>query len=432
MKLRLLRLLLLLYQLLLSETRQHPRVERPRVGASPLSLGYAVNSAKHHVAQAGRQASRRTTLARLRAQYRCGELRRQAQKLKRGLAWRLEEDLPRRLEKARYRVRFRSQVLLDRLGSVQSCLCEFGGGRGDSKVGVGVGVHAANPQRWLVMLNDTLQRLWSRRCTGAESGGVGGWSSVAANVMARSGGAPSVADLANRAVKDVLSVSQAPGWVEVAEGHGVTVWRKYLSTEELSGGSGGRQSLAIFMRAADCGSDAQEGPKMTRPTLVPVVKARALVNASAESVYDLLRDNKRVHEYNDNCRVVMDIQRLDKDTKITWAASPRFGPFKPRDFCTFVHFRKTHGLLLVVNVPAEHKKAPLSPAFVRSEILLGGNIIRPVGPCCTEVTMLTSIDTGDLPSAGASLVNKMAASAPISFIRRLEVAAQMDDQLRKL
>lgn len=384
---KLLRWLLLLCFLCPSATRQRPEVlQRPRLRVSRSSPGRVVLSAKQRATQARRNARRQWTLARLRAQYRVDELQRVAQKLQRNVEWRLEEDMPRRLEKVRYRVCFRSQALLDRLEEVRSWMASLGSFDGRIHI---------NPRSWILASSGILQRF-------RINDGDGEW---AASSWKR--GAPSVAELANQAVKDVLSVSQADGWVEVAEGHGVMVWRKYLSMEDL-----GKPS------------------KVGQPSaLVPVVKARAVINASAEAVYELLQDNKRVHEYNDNCRVVMDMQKLDKDTKITWAASPRFGPFKPRDFCTLVHFRKTSdGLLIVANVPAEHKNAPLSPAFVRSEILLGGNIIRPLGPRKTELTMLTSIDTGDLPSAGAALVNKMAATTPISFIRRVEVAAQMDDE----
>jgi hypothetical protein len=41
-----------------------------------------------------------------------------------------------------------------------------------------------------------------------------------------------------------------------------------------------------------------------RETEVAVVKARAVVQCSAESLFELLKDNTRVHEYNDNCRLV--------------------------------------------------------------------------------------------------------------------------------
>ena len=55
-----------------------------------------------------------------------------------------------------------------------------------------------------------------------------------------------------------------------------------------------------------------------------VTQAYAIIDATAHEVFDLLRDNSRVHEYNDNCRCVLDLERLDENTKITWAASPRF------------------------------------------------------------------------------------------------------------
>ena len=138
------------------------------------------------------------------------------------------------------------------------------------------------------------------------------------------------------------------------------------------------------------------------------------------------------------------MQRLDRDTKITWATSPRFGPFKARDFCTLVHFRRVADprggppTLVVVNLPADHESAPRAPGLVRSEVIIAGYVLRPLTPPgadqqLTEITTITSIDPGGGAAnspAGARIMNKLAANAPIFFIRRLEAAAQKDDLTR--
>lgn len=60
------------------------------------------------------------------------------------------------------------------------------------------------------------------------------------------------------------------------------------------------------------------------------VKATAVLSVPPEVVYLLFADNSRVSEYNEHCREVMDLEILSEDSKITWAASGRMGPFKVR------------------------------------------------------------------------------------------------------
>lgn len=67
---------------------------------------------------------------------------------------------------------------------------------------------------------------------------------------------------------------------------------------------------------------------------------------------------RRGQEYNDNCKEVRDLERLSDDTKISWAATPRYRPFKARDFVTAVHYRTLEdGTMMVVNRPVEHRAA---------------------------------------------------------------------------
>lgn len=108
-----------------------------------------------------------------------------------------------------------------------------------------------------------------------------------------------------------------------------------------------------------------------------------------------------------------------------------------RDFCTLVHFRTlSDGTLAQVSRPVEHPAAPRSSKYVRSEILLAGNFMRPVpgDPSRTEFLMVTHVNPGGAAQtrAGAMLVNSLCTSSPVNFIRRLEAAAQrlmheMDD-----
>lgn len=64
---------------------------------------------------------------------------------------------------------------------------------------------------------------------------------------------------------------------------------------------------------------------------------------------------------------------------MVWASSPPLFFFKPRDFCTVVHYRKLQdGTICVVNRSAEHPDAPRTSKYVRGEILMGANIIQPI------------------------------------------------------
>ena len=67
------------------------------------------------------------------------------------------------------------------------------------------------------------------------------------------------------------------------------------------------------------------------------VRAHSVIDAPLEEVYDLFTDNTRVHEYNEYCKGVVDLEWLDQDTKITHSSTGR--PFC-REFVTRVHYRQ--------------------------------------------------------------------------------------------
>lgn len=66
--------------------------------------------------------------------------------------------------------------------------------------------------------------------------------------------------------------------------------------------------------------------------------------------------------------------------------------------------------------------------YVRSEILLAGNVMRPHphDPRKTVLTTLTHINPGGAvdSKAGAAMLNMLTATGPVQFVRRVEAAAR--------
>ncbi|CAM9464519.1 unnamed protein product [Choristocarpus tenellus] len=227
----------------------------------------------------------------------------------------------------------------------------------------------------------------------------------------------------NKALQNVVDVVRKDGWEHVATTNGVVVHRKYISFGEASG-----TPLTSSSGTDGSCSDGQRSSVSSSPQFA-CVRATAVLDVPADIVYRLFADNSYVGEYNEHCKEVADLETLDADTKITWAASGRMGPFKARDFCTMVHFRTlSDGTMAQVSCPVEHARAPRTSKYVRSEVLLAGNFMRPVpgDPTKTEFLMVTHVNPGGAAEtrAGALLVNSLCASSPVNFICRLEAAAQ--------
>ncbi|CAB1102757.1 unnamed protein product [Ectocarpus sp. CCAP 1310/34] len=158
------------------------------------------------------------------------------------------------------------------------------------------------------------------------------------------------------------------------------------------------------------------------------VKAMGTLDARASDLYKLFLDNERVHEYNDNCKEVRDLERLSDDTKVSWACTPRYRPFKARDFVTAVHYRTLEdGTMMVVNRPVEHPAARRGKKYVRAEILIATNIMRPnrEDPSKTDFISVTHINPGGIADSriGAKIVNKLCAKAPVNLLVALERSA---------
>uniref|UniRef100_A0A7S0EY86 START domain-containing protein n=1 Tax=Hanusia phi TaxID=3032 RepID=A0A7S0EY86_9CRYP len=155
------------------------------------------------------------------------------------------------------------------------------------------------------------------------------------------------------------------------------------------------------------------------------VKAVGVIDAKAADIYELLKDSARVDEYNDECAQVRDLSSLSPDTKVTWAASKTYFPFKPRDFVTRVHNTQLKdGTYVVMSRSEDVDFTDGGADYVRTEVLLAGNVMRPCpdDPNKTEFTTIAHINPGgaaDTP-LGAQITNRICIHGPVSFIRKIE------------
>eukprot|EP00903_Cladosiphon_okamuranus_P007169 g6961.t1 len=210
-------------------------------------------------------------------------------------------------------------------------------------------------------------------------------------------------------VEAVLSVIESDGWEYVTTKSDVVVVRKFMPPPPKASSGGG---------VVDEGAAAK----------FACVKAMGTLDADAGELYKLFLDNERVHEYNDNCKEVRDLEQLSRDTKVSWASTPRYGPFKARDFVTAVHYRTLDdGTMMVINRPVEHPAARRGKKYVRAEILIATNIMRPNSddPAKTDFISVTHINPGGIVDSklGAKIVNRLCAKAPVNLLVALEHAA---------
>lgn len=212
-------------------------------------------------------------------------------------------------------------------------------------------------------------------------------------------------------VLNMCALLDAPGWEEVARTAGerpIVVWNKRLEP------------------GSHCANEAADDEAAAK---FAAVKTSAVLAAAPEAVYQLFLDNTRVGEYNEMCQQLEDVQWLDPNTKVAWSVTGRFGPFKPRDFVTVVHFRQgKDGALMAVNRPATHPAKLPGETHQRGELLLAGNVIEPVPgrPDQARLTMITHCNPGGVAdnAVGAMVVNKLSKKSPIDFVRKVEAAAQ--------
>ncbi len=142
-------------------------------------------------------------------------------------------------------------------------------------------------------------------------------------------------------------------------------------------------------------------------------------------MYSLFVDNQRVHEYNEYCKEVKDLEWLDPTTKITYSLTGR--PWS-RDFVTRVHYcTLPDATKVIVNRAEEHELAPIRPNFTRMTMPLGANILRSVkgDQSKTEVTLITHVNPGGFAQThfGAMVTNRLSTDSPRQFLSKLNAVA---------
>jgi len=177
------------------------------------------------------------------------------------------------------------------------------------------------------------------------------------------------------------------------------------------------------------GSDGQVWkhwlPKETYGRENSVVKARGIVKATPEEIFNMIFDSSRTKEYNKYSVGRTDIVSLSPFSKVVWNRTNPPGTKKPHDFCTLMHgvpsaaAPKGNGTYLLMTTAVEHPQAEPSSTYLRSEILLGVNLMRPVPgrPGFTELTTVNHVKTTGVP---AFLAEKVAARSAIDFIRKVD------------
>jgi hypothetical protein len=211
------------------------------------------------------------------------------------------------------------------------------------------------------------------------------------------------------------------GWIFVNKKDGVTVHKRFL------------QDAPVYLSA----NDVIAGKKHA------IVKSTGIIDAPPKDVFDLFLNNDRVKEYNEHCEVLKDVHTLPRQglvswSKIAWAASPKYSPFKAREFCSVVSYLQhaNNGTYYILNRPAYLSMCPNHKGrYVKATILLAGNILEPHGDDGkqTKLTQIAHINPGGGADTAAIawLINKVCAVGPPSFVRKLEVAARKTVAVRQ-
>jgi len=200
------------------------------------------------------------------------------------------------------------------------------------------------------------------------------------------------------------------GWEVVSSGSGIQVERRYLQA-------------GPFVDPVD----AAKGMKHA------CVKSTAILNTSASAIFDLFLNTARTKEYNSHCVHVEDVHSLpqeserDQWSKISYAQGPRMGPFKARDFCSVVHYRRyTNGTCIILNRPAYYSKLAPTNKYIRATVLLAGNIIEPLGEDRARLTLIAHVNPGGGADtrAAAYLINQLCAVGPPAFLKKIETCSK--------
>ena len=218
-------------------------------------------------------------------------------------------------------------------------------------------------------------------------------------VLAKKSAAAYYTSLTDATLSKILKLidRRDPGWTLIRSEDGVEVWRKFFKHESK----------------------------------FAMVRAMGVVNASPKDIFAVLGDNNRAREYNEFLDKAEDLEDVAENTRIVWSTSFPIFPFKPRDFCTLVHFRSLRdGTLVVLNTATEHPLAHRDPRYQRGYIVLGANIIQPIpgeNKKC-RLTMLTQVDPGGI--LPPMLINSICTMGPPSYFKQIEAAANKHPSIK--
>lgn len=158
-------------------------------------------------------------------------------------------------------------------------------------------------------------------------------------------------------------------------------------------------------------------PKDTYGSENSFVKSRSLVSASPGDIFDMIYDSSRTKEYNKYSVGRTDAVELGKTTKIVWNRTAPPGTKRPHDFCTLMHGETfTNGTQLLMTCATEHPKVKPSKEYLRSEILLGVNLMVPISEGQTELTCINHVKTKGVPTF---LAERVSAGSAIDFVRQV-------------
>ena len=161
-----------------------------------------------------------------------------------------------------------------------------------------------------------------------------------------------------------------------------------------------------------------------------VVKAKGIVRASPSEIFEMIYDSLRTKEYNKYSIGRSDIAILGPKTKIVWNRTNPPGTKRPHDFCNLMYgliFPK-NGTHILMTTSTNHPAAKLSDSYLRSEIIIGVNLLRPIGPRLTEITTINHIKTCGVPSF---MVEQFSSGVALDFIKKLDSILNPDENEMK-
>lgn len=200
-------------------------------------------------------------------------------------------------------------------------------------------------------------------------------------------------------------------WNQVNQQDGVTVWKALVDVKNY--------------HPIHNSSPKEDADSAT-------IRSEAILNASPEEVYNLFSDDNRVHEYNENCNQLEDLELISENSKINWSATGKFGPFSARDFVTLVTFRylgPQKGYLSLCASVEHPKLAPNKNGFVRSQIQLAATFMEPVDGQPNKTRFIQVMQVGSLGGVADSPMAKrikrnLEIKAPVEFVHKFNAALE--------